>query len=74
MAYFRMRLKLAKINVSNIINQVLPSLKTYQAHLYFSELPRKTYMTSYMNVLAHCLLNFNVRNYASTVFDKSLKT
>ena len=33
-----MHLKLAKISVLNI-NQVLSSLKTYQAHFYFSKLP-----------------------------------
>ena len=38
-----MRLKLAKISVSNI-NQVLPSLKTFQAHLYFSKLLGITYV------------------------------
>ena len=31
-----MRLKLTKISISNI-NQVLPSLKTYQAMLYFKK-------------------------------------
>ena len=39
-----MHLKLAKISVSNI-NQVLSSLKTYQAHLYFSKLPGITYIS-----------------------------
>ena len=34
MAYFWIRLKLAKISISNI-NQALPSLKTYQAHLIY---------------------------------------
>ena len=32
-----MRLKLAKISISNF-NQVLNSLKTYPAHLYFNKL------------------------------------
>ena len=36
--------KLAKISVSNI-NQVLSSLKTYQANLYFSKLPGITYIS-----------------------------
>ena len=36
--------KLAKISVSNI-NQVLSSLKTYQAHLNFSKLPGITYIS-----------------------------
>ena len=39
-----MRLKLAKISVSNI-NQVLSSLKTYQAHLHFSKLQGITYIS-----------------------------
>ena len=68
-----MPLKLAKISVSNI-NQVLSSLKTYQALLYFSKLPGITYISiSYrkgfysmdldiMNIFALCLLNFSVRN------------
>ena len=34
---FWMCLKLTKISISNI-NQVLPSLKTYQAKLYFNKL------------------------------------
>ena len=38
-----MRLKFANISISNI-NQVLLSLKTYQAHLYFSKLQRITYI------------------------------
>ena len=38
-----MRLKFAKISISNI-NQVLPSLKTYQAHLYFNKLSGITYI------------------------------
>ena len=39
-----MHLKLAKISISNI-NQVLPSLKIYQAQLYFSKLPGITYIS-----------------------------
>ena len=39
-----MRLKLVKISVSNI-NQVLPSLKTFQAHLYFNKLSGITYIS-----------------------------
>ena len=41
---FLERLKLTKISVSNI-NQVLPSLKTYPAHLYFNKLSGITYIS-----------------------------
>ena len=39
-----MHLKLAKTSISNI-NQVLPSLKTYQAHLYFNKSSGITYIS-----------------------------
>ena len=39
-----MHLKLAKLSVSNI-NQMLSSLKTYQAHFYFSIIPGITYIS-----------------------------